>query len=92
MILPPKPGDFHHQKVTNTTVGCNKERFHVSAFRMGPAASERSQCDIDRVLFGVTKSRVRKLGSSYMTKILIIKPKTQSYRYISVRDNLFFDT
>ena len=32
------------------------------AFRMGPAASGRGLCDIDRVLFRVTKSRVKKLG------------------------------
>ena len=31
-----------------------------SAIRMGPAASS-GQCDIDRVLFRVTLSRVRKL-------------------------------
>ena len=40
-----------------------------SAFRKGPAASERGLCDIERVLFRVTKSRVRKLGSSCTTKI-----------------------
>ena len=33
------------------------------AFRMGPEASGRGLCDIDRILFRVTKSRVRKLGS-----------------------------
>ena len=31
-----------------------------SAFRMDPAASERGLCDIDRVLFRVTKSRAKK--------------------------------
>ena len=30
-----------------------------TAFRMGPAASGRGLCDIDRVLFRVTKSRVK---------------------------------
>ena len=28
-----------------------------SAFHMGPAASGRGECDMDRVLFRVTKSR-----------------------------------
>ena len=28
----------------------------ISAFRMGPVASGRGLCDVDRVLFGVTKS------------------------------------
>jgi len=32
----------------------------ISAFRMGSAASGRGLCDIDRVLFKVTKSRVKK--------------------------------
>ena len=32
----------------------------LSAFRMGPAAKGRGLCDIDRVLFGLTKSRVKK--------------------------------
>ena len=35
----------------------------ISAFCMGPAASGRGLCDIDRVLFRVAKSRVKKLGS-----------------------------
>ena len=30
-----------------------------SAFRIGPAASGHGLCDIDRVLFRVTKSRVK---------------------------------
>ena len=30
-----------------------------SAFRVGPAASGRGLCDIDRVLFRVSKSRVK---------------------------------
>ena len=34
-----------------------------SAFGMGPAACGRGLSDIDRVLFRVTKSRLRKLGS-----------------------------
>ena len=33
----------------------------VSVFRMGPAASGRGLCDIERVIFRVTKSRVEKL-------------------------------
>ena len=33
-----------------------------SPFRMGPAASGRGLCDIDRVLFKVTQSRVGKRG------------------------------
>ena len=32
----------------------------ISTFRMGPTESERGLCDIDRVLFRVTKSRVKK--------------------------------
>ena len=43
-------------------------RFHVSAFRVGPAASGRGLCDIGRVLFRVAKSRVKKLGSPCATK------------------------
>ena len=39
------------------------------AFRMGPAASGRGLCDIDRILFRVTKLRVRKLGSPGKAKI-----------------------
>ena len=35
----------------------------VSAFRMGPAASRSGLCDMDSVLFRVTQSRVKKLGS-----------------------------
>ena len=34
----------------------------ISASRKGPAASGRRLCDNDRILFGVSKSRVRKLG------------------------------
>ena len=32
----------------------------TSVFRMGPATSERGLCHIDRVLFRVAKSRVKK--------------------------------
>ena len=39
------------------------------AFRMGPAASGRGLCDIDRALFGVTKSHVKKLGLAGTAKI-----------------------
>ena len=39
------------------------------AFRVDPAASGRGLFDIDRVLFKVTKSRVKKLGSPAMAKI-----------------------
>ena len=38
-----------------------------SAFRIGPAAS--GLCDIVRVLFRVTKSRVKKMGSPCLAKI-----------------------
>ena len=34
-----------------------------SAFRMGAAASGRKPCDIDRVLLGVTRSHVKKIGT-----------------------------
>ena len=33
-----------------------------SAYHMGPVASGRGLCDIDRVSFRITKSRDRKLG------------------------------
>ena len=39
-----------------------------SAFRMGPAASERGQCDIDRVLFRVSKSQ--NFGGPSMAKMI----------------------
>ena len=57
-----------------------------SAFLLGPAASRRGLCDIDRVLFRVSKSRVRKLGSPSTTKIyqLQLKLKEVNYRYILV--------
>ena len=41
----------------------------ILAYRMGPAASGRRLCDIDRVLFRVTNSRVRKLGSLGTAKL-----------------------
>ena len=34
-----------------------------SAFRMGPAASERKSCGIDRVSIRVTNSHVKKFGT-----------------------------
>ena len=40
-----------------------------SAFRLGPMLSGRGLCDIDRILFRVTKSRVKKLGSPGTAKI-----------------------
>ena len=40
-----------------------------SAFRMGPAANGNGLCDIDRILFRVTKPRIRKLRSPDATKI-----------------------
>ena len=39
------------------------------AFRMDPAASGRGLCDIDRVLFKVTQSHVKKLGRPCTAKI-----------------------
>ena len=53
---------------------------------MGPAASGRRLCDIVRILFTVTKSAVKNLGSPCMTKIypLSSKPKDPSYRYAFV--------
>ena len=45
----------------------------ISAFRMGLVVSGRGLCDISRVLcrvlFRVTKSRVKKLGSRCMTEV-----------------------
>ena len=41
----------------------------LSAFRMSPVASGHGLCDIDGVLFGVTKSLVKKMGSPCATKI-----------------------
>ena len=41
----------------------------VSAFRMGPKANGRGLSDIDSLLFRVTQSRVKKLGSPGTTKI-----------------------
>ena len=35
-----------------------------SAFRMGPAASEREPCDFDRVLFRVALITYQKIGKS----------------------------
>ena len=55
-------------------------------FRMGPAASGRRLCDIDKVLFRITQSRVKngKFG---------IKIEKTSYRYIFVVEGLpIFDT
>ena len=40
-----------------------------SEFRMGPTAIGRELCDIDDVLFEVTKSRVKDLGSPDTAKI-----------------------
>ena len=46
-----------------TIVYCIVRRDSIfSAFGMGPAASGRRVCDIDRVLFRGTKSLVRELG------------------------------
>ena len=36
----------------------------ISAFPMGPAVSGHGRCNIDRVLFRVAKSRVKKTGKS----------------------------
>ena len=47
----------------------NRSVLQSSTFRMGPAASGRGLCDIDRVLFRVAKSRFRKLGSPNTTEI-----------------------
>ena len=41
----------------------------VSAFRMSPTAKGRGLCEIDSLLFRVTQSRVKKLGSPGTTKI-----------------------
>ena len=41
-----------------------------SVFRMGPATSGRGLCDIDRVLFRVTKSRVEKGPPHFSTRDL----------------------
>ena len=41
----------------------------VPAFRVRPAASGRGLLDIDRVLFRVTQSRVKNLGSPDKTEI-----------------------
>ena len=41
----------------------------ISAFRMGPATSGRRLCDIDSVLFRVTKSLVRKIGLFDFNKV-----------------------
>ena len=41
----------------------------ILPFRMGPAASRSVLCDIDRVLLGVAKLRVKKLGTSCTNKI-----------------------
>ena len=49
----------------------------MTAFRMGPGASGRGLCDIDRVLFTVTESRVKKMGSPGTAKI---------YQYLGVFD------
>ena len=47
-----------------------------SAFRMGPVASGRRLCDIDSVLFKVTKSQVIKIGSPGLAKIYLIRLDT----------------
>ena len=39
-----------------------------SAFRLGPAVSGRGLCDINKVLFRVTKSCYRKLGNPCAAK------------------------
>ena len=36
---------------------------------MGPAVSGRELCDIDRVLFSVSKSQLKKMGGLGTTKI-----------------------
>ena len=41
----------------------------ISAFRMGPATSGRRLSDIESVLFGVTKSLIRRFGSPSTMKI-----------------------
>ena len=41
----------------------------ILAFRLGLAASGRGLCDIDRVLFRVTKLRLRKLESPCTIKL-----------------------
>ena len=41
----------------------------ILAFSLGPAASGRILCDIERVLFGVAKLCTRKLGSPCTMKI-----------------------
>ena len=57
-----------------------------SAFRVGPVASGRGLCDINRVFYKGFKSHVRKLGSPSTAKIyrLQSKPKNPNYRYIFV--------
>ena len=41
----------------------------ILPFRMGQAASRSVLCDIDRVILGVAKLRVKKLGTSCTNKI-----------------------
>ena len=47
--------------MTHTVLVIPRRNSIFSAFRMGPAASERGPWDFDRVFFGVGKSRVKKL-------------------------------
>ena len=41
----------------------------ISAFRVRPAASGHGRCDIDKVQFRVTQSRVKKLGRPSRAKL-----------------------
>ena len=43
-----------------------------SAFRMGPAPSERGLCDIDRVLFRVTLNQVSKNFKVFERRIILL--------------------
>ena len=66
----------------------------VLTLRMDPAASGRGLCDIDRILFRVTKLRVRKLGSPGKAKIyrLLLKSKNILVYFFHARTCEFSDT
>ena len=62
----PVESEKRHRSVADSNLGSaiNKRNSIISVFRMGSTAIGRGMCDINRVLFRVSKSPVKKLGST----------------------------
>ena len=65
----------------------------ISAFRVGLAASERGLCDIDRVYFRATQSRVKKLEDlTGENKAIMWDFDFKAVCFCPAKTSQFFDT